>query len=135
MLRWIKRFVLRISPIAVPVLLFVAAGCINTAIYNKGFSDGVIAGRRSAINEIYFEVGWVAPFLSVDQNWLGEKIISWCHAGYHYTSNTVTHQCTSRAIVYNVRHDVIVCKDHAHCYVSSNTVTGVINHYNPKGEK
>ncbi len=135
MLRWTKRLVLRISPIAVPVLLFVVAGCINDAFFNKGFYEGVIAGRRSAINEIYFEVGWAALVLSVDRNSLGETILSWCDSGYHYTSNTVTHQCTSEAIVYNVRHDVIVCKDHKHCYASSNLVTGAINHYNPKGEK
>lgn len=102
--------------------------------YTK-YTDGFRDGWRNAVLDVYSDVGWTHCGVAVDENDKGESVLHYCVNGHTVSVNTVTGERSRGQIVYDVRHNVVVCDDHEHCYAASNLLSGVVKHYSLKEGK
>lgn len=116
----------------ITTIVFVLFCALSIFLKNKNYSDGFRDGWRKAVLEIYSDVGWVHCGVAVGENAKGEKKLFYCENGHTVAENTVTGEMSKGQIVYDVRHDVVVCDDHESCYAASNLISGVVKHYSLK---
>lgn len=116
--------------IAVVLVSALIASCSH-----KKYTDGFHDGWRNAVLDIYSDVGWTHCGVAVGENDKGEQVLHYCVNGHTISINTVTGEKSRGQIVYDVRHNVVVCDDHESCYASSNLYSGVVKHYSLKEGK
>ena len=113
-------------------IVSVLVGALIVFWENKKYSDGFRDGWRNAVLDIYFDVGWTHCGIAVGENDKGEQVLHYCDNGHTVSVNTITGERSRGQIVYDVRHDVVVCDDHESCYAASNLFSGVVKHYSLK---
>ena len=115
------------------IMLVSVLFCALIVVLNsKKYSDGFRDGWRNAVLDIYSDVGWTHCGIAVGENDKGEQVLHYCDNGHTISVNTVTGEKSRGQIVYDVRHDVVVCDDHESCYAASNLFSGVVKHYSLK---
>lgn len=116
------------------IAVVLVSALIASCSYKK-YTDGFHDGWRNAVLDIYSDVGWTHCGVAVGDNDKGEQVLHYCVNGHTVSVNIVTGEKSRGQIVYDVRHNVVVCDDHESCYASSNLYSGVVKHYSLKEGK